>query len=143
MRKAPPGGHCCKQFCNQDENGLVAVEGWTRGLFGIFRREFNDNDAGKTTAVPLVHLRRLLRLGAFADVDGASEAAERAELLADWDSLIASATSKADAEDKVYDTLGDWLKGYTPSDLACPDGGVVYYRLTPEQERSDEHRRRS
>jgi hypothetical protein len=78
----------------------------------------------------------LLRLAVFADVDGASEAAERAEPLADWDSVIACAMSRPDAEDKVQSTLGDnWLKGYAWSDLMSHYKGVVYWRLTPEDER--------
>jgi hypothetical protein len=123
----------------RDEDGLIVVEGWAKGPFGIFWREFIDDDAGRTAAAPLVHVKSLLRFGTFANPDGAAEAAERAEPLANWDALIASAASKADADDKITDALvEDWLKGYTFSDLCCPDGGVVHYRLTPEQERAQE-----
>jgi hypothetical protein len=81
----------------------------------------------------------LLRLGAFADLEGAAEAAERAEPMVDWDNLIGGATSRDDAEAKIYEvTSRDWLRGYTFAILVCPDGGSVYYRLTPEQQQQQE-----
>jgi hypothetical protein len=123
----------------RDQDCAVNVWGWVRGPFGIFTREFIDADAGRTAAVPLVHLRSLLRLGVFANLGGAAEAAERAELMADWDKLIGDATSRDDAEARVYEVIsGDWLRGYTFSILVCPDGGCVYYRLTPEQQQQQE-----
>jgi hypothetical protein len=116
----------------QHEGKRVFVDGWTRGPFGIFARQFDDFDAGRTSAVPLVHLRSGKRIAVFAELEGAAIAAERAEPLADWDKMIAEATSHDDIDERIYKTLPDeWLKGYTFSQLCCPDGGIVHYRLTP------------
>jgi hypothetical protein len=120
----------------QHEGKPVSVNGWTKGPFGIFARQFDDFDAGRTSAVPLVHLRSGHRVAAFAELEGAAIAAERAEPLADWDKLIAEATSQDDIDERIYKTLPDeWLKGYTFSQLYCPDGGIVHYRLTPSMQR--------
>ena len=123
----------------QHEGKQVFVNGWTKGPFGIFARQFDDFDAGCTSAVPLVHLRSGHRLAVFAELEGAAIAAERAEPLADWDKMIAEATSQDDIGERVYKTLPDeWLKGYTFSQLYCPDGGIVHYRLTPSMVQDQE-----
>lgn len=75
---------------------LLSVNGWKRGPFGIFSRQFDDFDAGRTSAVPFIHLRSGYRIAAFAELEGAAVAAERAEPLADWDKMIAEATSQDD-----------------------------------------------
>jgi hypothetical protein len=121
----------------QHEGKPVLVKGWTRGPFGIFSRQFDDFDAGRTSAVPLVHLRSGHRLAVFAELEGAAIAAERAEPLADWDKLIAEATCEDDIDERIYRTLSDeWLTGYTFSQLYCPDGGIVHYRLSPSMQRA-------
>jgi hypothetical protein len=109
----------------------VSVNGWTKGSFGIFSRQFDDDDAGRTSAVPLVHLRSGGRIAVFAELEGAAIAAERAEPLADWNKILAEATSQDDIDETIYKTLPDeWLRGYTFSQLYCPDGGIVHYRLS-------------
>jgi hypothetical protein len=114
------------------EGKTVSVNGWIRGPFGIFTRQFDDDDAGRTSAVPLVHLRSGGRIAVFAELEGAAIAAERAEPLADWDKMLAEATSQVDINERIYKTLpGEWLRDYTFSQLYCPDGGIVHYRLTP------------
>jgi hypothetical protein len=123
----------------QNEGKRVFVDGWTRGPFGIFARQFDDFDAGRTSAVPLVHLRSGKRIAVFAELEGAAIAAERAETLADWDKMIAEATSQDDIDERIYKALSDeWLKGYTFSQLYCPDGGIVHYRLTPSMQQAHE-----
>jgi hypothetical protein len=120
----------------QHEGKPVSVSGWMKGPFGIFSRQFDDFDAGRTSAVPLVHLRSGKRIAVFAELEGAAIAAERAELLVDWDTMIAEATSQDDIDERIYKTLPDeWLRGYTFSQLYCPDGGIVHYRLTPSMQR--------
>jgi hypothetical protein len=120
----------------QHEGKPVSVNGWTRGPFGIFSRQFDDFDAGRTSAVPLIHLRSGKRIAVFAELEGAAIAAERAEPLAEWDKMIAEATSQDDIDKRIYKTLPDeWLRGYTFSQLYCPDGGIVHYRLTPSMQR--------
>ena len=119
------------------ERKPVSVNGWTKGPFGIFSRQFDDFDAGRISAVPLVHLRTGHRVAVFAELEGAAIAAERAEALADWDVLLAGVASKDAVRKKIYDALPDeWLRGYTFSQLWCPDGGIVYYRLTPSMQRA-------
>jgi hypothetical protein len=114
------------------EGKPVSVNGWTKGSFGIFSRQFDDDDAGRTSAVPLVHLRSGGRIAVFAELEGAAIAAERAEPLADWNKILAEATSQDDIDETIYKTLPDeWLRGYTFSQLYCPDGGIVHYRLSP------------
>jgi hypothetical protein len=121
----------------QHKGKPVLVKGWTRGQFDIFSRQFDDFDAGRTSAVPLVHLRSGHRVAVFAELEGAAIAAERAEPLADWDKLIAEATSEDDIDERIYQALSDeWLKGYTFSQLYCPDGGIVHYRLSPSMQRA-------
>lgn len=87
------------------EGKPVLVNGWTRGPFGIFARQFDDFDAGRTSAVPLVHLRSGQRVAVFADLEGAAIAAERAEPLADWHKMIAKSTSQDDIDERIYKTL--------------------------------------
>jgi hypothetical protein len=114
------------------ESKPVAVNGWTKGPFGIFSRQFDDDDAGRISAVPLVHLRSGGRIAVFAELEGAAIAAERAEPVADWDEVLAGAMSQDDIDERIYKTLPEeWLKGYTFSQLYCPDGGIVHYRLSP------------
>jgi hypothetical protein len=121
----------------QHEGKPVSVNGWKRGPFGIFSRQFDDFDAGRASAVPLIHLRSGKRIAVFAELEGAAIAAERAEPLADWDTMIAEATSQDDITERIYKTLPDeWLRGYTFSQLYCPDGGIVHYRLTPSMQRA-------
>ena len=60
-------------------------------------------------------------------------------MLLDWDKMIAEATSQDDIDERIYKTLPDeWLKGYTFSQLYCPDGGIVHYRLTPSMVQDQE-----
>jgi hypothetical protein len=121
----------------QHEGKRVSVNGWTRGPFGIFSRQFDDFDAGRTSAVPLIHLRSGKRIAVFAELEGAAIAAERAEPLADWNTMIAEATFQDDIDERIYKTLpNEWLRGYTFSQLYCPDGGVVHYRLTPSMQQA-------
>jgi hypothetical protein len=56
----------------QHEGKQVFVDGWKRGPSGIFSRQFDDFDAGRTSAVPLVHLQNGQRVGVFAELEGAA-----------------------------------------------------------------------
>src|SRR5580692_11040847 len=84
----------------RDDDGLISVSGWAKGPFGVFWREFIDDDAGRTMAASLIHVRSGIRLGVFADVNFAAEAAEIAEPLADWDRMISEAASRQDAKNQ-------------------------------------------
>lgn len=111
----------------RDDDGLISVSGWVKGPFGVFVREFIDDDAGPTCATSLIHLRSGIRLGVFADLDFAAEAAEIAEPLANWDEMIAGAASRQEAQDHIDDVLtGRWME-FFPGQLFSPEGFWVLY----------------
>src|SRR6202030_1465572 len=85
----------------QHEGKQVFVNGWTKGPFGIFARQFDDFDAGRTSAVPLVHLRSGHRLAVFAELEGAAIAAEPSEPLADLHRMVSASTSKDDLGERT------------------------------------------
>jgi hypothetical protein len=111
----------------RDDDGLISVSGWTKGPFGVFTREFIDDDAGRISAASLIHLRSCIRLGVFADLDSAAEGAEIAEPLANWDEMIAGAASRQEAQDQIDDVLtGRWMD-FSPGQLFSPEGFWVLY----------------
>jgi hypothetical protein len=111
----------------RDDDGLISVSGWAKGPFGVFVREFIDDDAGRTCAASLIHLRSGIRLGVFADLDFAAEAAEIAEPLANWDKMVSEAGSREEAQNQIDDVLtGRWME-FFPGQLFSPEGFWVLY----------------
>jgi hypothetical protein len=100
-----------------DQTDWRPVPGWVRGSFGIYAQDLNRQGSGPAKVSLLVHLNKGFRLAAFETLDLAAEAAEIAEDMANWDSLLDEVRKADQARYRIPEVIGGKWDQFVETDM--------------------------